>query len=49
MTRGGVLPGMMHHHDGKIELALEFSEVREKPGDFTYEVFIQAVDPQGEA
>ena len=39
----GVFAGMMNQQDGQLELALEFSQVREQPGDLAGVVFIHPV------
>ena len=39
----GVFAGMMNQQDGQLELALEFAQVREQPGDLAGVIFIHPV------
>ncbi len=39
----GVFAGVMNQHDGQLELALEFPQIREQPGDLGGVVFIDPV------
>lgn len=39
----GVFAGVMNHHDGQLELALEFAQIREQRGDLGGIIFIHPV------
>ena len=41
----GVFAGVMNQHDGQLELALEFPQIREQRGDLGGVVFIHPVQP----